>query len=81
VAALQAAREQAFSACRARMPVEPPVPYPEDTLSYLANVYNQKAAAFYARHGVQAHRRRLREPRRAGRGEPDDHQALRALEP
>jgi putative protease len=29
------------------------VPYPEDTLSYLANVYNQKAAAFYARHGVK----------------------------
>ena len=37
---------------RAR-PVEPPVPYPEATLSYLANVYNAKAAAFYARHGVQ----------------------------
>ncbi|MFY7857768.1 MAG: collagenase-like protease, partial [Rubrivivax sp.] len=32
---------------------EPPVPYPEDTLSYLANVYNQRAAQFYARHGVK----------------------------
>jgi putative protease len=29
------------------------VPYPEDTLSYLANVHNQRAAAFYARHGVK----------------------------
>jgi hypothetical protein len=33
--------------------VEPPAPYPEDTLSYLANVYNGQAAAFYARHGVK----------------------------
>jgi hypothetical protein len=37
----------------ARRAVEPPVPYPEDTLSYLANVYNQQAADFYARHGVK----------------------------
>ena len=29
------------------------MPYPEDTLSYLANVYNQKARDFYARHGVK----------------------------
>jgi 23S rRNA 5-hydroxycytidine C2501 synthase len=34
-------------------PVQPPVDYPEPSLSYLANVYNTKAAAFYARHGVQ----------------------------
>ncbi len=27
--------------------------YPEDTLSYLANVFNQAAHAFYARHGVK----------------------------
>ena len=27
--------------------------YPEDTLSYLANVYNQKARAFYQKHGVK----------------------------
>lgn len=32
---------------------EPPTPYPEDTLSYLANVYNHKARDFYAKHGVQ----------------------------
>ncbi len=34
-------------------PVEPPAIYPEDTLSYLANVYNHKARDFYAKHGVQ----------------------------
>ena len=32
--------------------VEPPVPYPQDALSYLANVLNDSARAFYARHGV-----------------------------
>lgn len=34
-------------------PVEPPATYPEDTLSYLANVYNKKARAFYEKHGVK----------------------------
>jgi putative protease len=33
--------------------VEPPVSYPEDTLTYLANVYNDKARGFYAKHGVR----------------------------
>jgi putative protease len=33
--------------------VQPPVPFPEDTLTYLANVHNQKAHAFYAKHGVK----------------------------
>jgi collagenase-like PrtC family protease len=33
--------------------VEPPAIYPEDTLSYLANVYNKKARAFYEKHGVK----------------------------
>jgi 23S rRNA 5-hydroxycytidine C2501 synthase len=42
VAALEAAREQAFERLPRARPVEPPVPYPEDTLSYLANVYNQR---------------------------------------
>ncbi|WP_298232309.1 U32 family peptidase [uncultured Azohydromonas sp.] len=53
VAALEAERE----ACRERLlpaePVSPPVPYPEDTLSYLANVYNRKAHDFYVKHGVK----------------------------
>jgi collagenase-like PrtC family protease len=34
-------------------PVEPPVPFPEDTISYLANVYNQPAHDFYVKHGVK----------------------------
>jgi putative protease len=34
-------------------PVSPPALYPEDTLTYLANVFNDKARAFYARHGVR----------------------------
>ena len=29
------------------------MPYPEDTLSFLGNVFNHKARDFYARHGVQ----------------------------
>jgi putative protease len=32
---------------------EPPAQYPEQSLSYLANVYNQAARDFYARHGVR----------------------------
>ncbi|MDX1915408.1 MAG: U32 family peptidase [Methylophilus sp.] len=36
-----------------RAVVEPPAIYPEDTLSYLANVYNQKARDFYKKHGVK----------------------------
>jgi putative protease len=36
-----------------RPAVEPPTPYPEETLSYLANVYNQAARRFYEKHGVQ----------------------------
>jgi collagenase-like PrtC family protease len=33
--------------------IDPPALYPEDTLTYLANVYNDKARDFYARHGVK----------------------------
>lgn len=53
VAALEAEREACRERLARRAPAEPPVPYPEDTLSYLANVYNQKARDFYARHGVK----------------------------
>jgi putative protease len=53
LAALEAARDAAFERLRPANPVHPPAPYPEDTLSYLANVYNSRAAAFYARHGVK----------------------------
>jgi putative protease len=53
VTALDDARIQALPRLPRAQPVEPPVPYPEDSLSYLANVYNTKAAAFYERHGVK----------------------------
>ncbi len=36
-----------------RPAVEPPAIYPDDSLSYLANVYNKKAHAFYQKHGVK----------------------------
>ncbi|GHT88012.1 protease [Betaproteobacteria bacterium] len=35
------------------LPLDPPTPYPTDTLDYLANVLNASARAFYARHGVK----------------------------
>lgn len=36
-----------------RPAAEPPAIYPEDTLTYLANVYNRQARAFYQKHGVK----------------------------
>jgi putative protease len=51
--ALERARARGFVRLERGQALEPPVPYPEDTLSYLANVYNQKAHDFYARHGVK----------------------------
>jgi collagenase-like PrtC family protease len=53
VAALEAARAAGYKRLPRAQPVEPPVPYPEDTLTYLANVFNQKARDFYAKHGVK----------------------------
>jgi putative protease len=50
---LEAARIKALPPLPRRAAVEPPVPYPETELSYLANVLNQKARDFYHRHGVQ----------------------------
>lgn len=54
------ALEQLEATRLARMPkwvraeaIEPPAQYPETSLSYLANVYNQAARDFYARHGVK----------------------------
>ena len=52
VARLAAARIANWPRPPRKAPLEPPVPYPETSLSYLANVYNDKARAFYARHGV-----------------------------
>ena len=52
VEALDAAREAAYQRPERRAAVEPPVAYPEDSLSYLGNVFNAKARAFYEKHGV-----------------------------
>ncbi len=51
VAALEAVRHQAFE----RLPraAAKPATYPEDSLSYLGNVFNSRARDFYARHGVK----------------------------
>jgi putative protease len=53
VAALEAKRAAAYVRPLRAQPIEPPATYPEDALSYLANVYNHKARDFYAKHGVQ----------------------------
>jgi putative protease len=54
IAGLESARAAAFvTPLPAGTAVQPPAPYPDSALSYLANVYNRRAAAFYARHGVQ----------------------------
>ncbi|WP_418648548.1 peptidase U32 family protein [Thauera butanivorans] len=50
---LEAARLAAHPRPPRAAPVEPPVAYPQDALSYLANVLNDRARAFYARHGVK----------------------------
>ena len=52
VQALDIARLAAYQRPHCKPPIEPPVPYPENSLSYLGNVYNKKARAFYAKHGV-----------------------------
>ncbi len=53
IEALEAARAQAWQRLPRGVPADPPAPYPEDALSYLANVFNQKARDFYTKHGVK----------------------------
>ena len=53
VAAHEAARLAAWDRPPRKAPAEPRAVYPETQLSYLANVYNEKARAFYHKHGVQ----------------------------
>jgi len=53
IAAHEAARLASWERPERAQPVEPPAIYPEAQLSYLANVYNEKARAFYHKHGVQ----------------------------
>ena len=50
---LEAARLAAHTRPPRLAETEPPVPYPDESLSYLANVYNNAARDFYARHGVK----------------------------
>jgi len=53
VAALEAARVAGLPRLLPGEAVQPPVAYPEDSLSYLANVFNHQARNFYAKHGVK----------------------------
>jgi len=53
IASLEAHRDAALQRLPRAAPADPPAVCPDDTLSYLANVYNSQAAAFYARHGVK----------------------------
>lgn len=53
VEALQVQRQRAFVRLPRAQPVQPPVPYPQQHLSYLANVFNRSARAFYEKHGVE----------------------------
>lgn len=50
---LEQVRVASYQRPEKRLPANPPAIYPEDTLSYLANVYNKKARAFYEKHGVK----------------------------
>jgi putative protease len=53
IAAHEAARLASWERPQRDQAVEPPAVYPEAQLSYLANVYNEKARAFYHKHGVK----------------------------
>jgi putative protease len=53
IEALEAERRAALPRLERARPVEPPVPYPAEHLTYLANVFNHKARDFYAKHGVK----------------------------
>jgi putative protease len=53
VEAHEAARLAAWERPERKAPAQPRATYPDTQLSYLANVYNEKARAFYHKHGVQ----------------------------
>ncbi len=53
VESLEAARAAGLARLPRAAPVEPPAPFPEDTLTYLSNVFNHKAHDFYLKHGVK----------------------------
>jgi 23S rRNA 5-hydroxycytidine C2501 synthase len=53
VQALVLARANALQRLPRASAVEPPVPFPDEHMSYLGNVLNHKAHDFYTRHGVK----------------------------
>ncbi len=53
IALLDVAREQARPKGSRKAVSNPPPVYPDTQLSFLANVYNEKARAFYHKYGVQ----------------------------
>jgi putative protease len=53
IAALVAVREAQRPRLPRAAPVEPPVAYPEQALTYLGNVFNTHARGFYKKHGVE----------------------------
>jgi len=50
---LIAARGKSYERPPSKAAAEPPAKYPDETLTFLANVYNQAARNFYALHGVK----------------------------
>jgi len=50
---LEAARRASHPRPPRATPAADPVPYPQDELTYLGNVFNAKARAFYEKHGVR----------------------------
>ena len=50
---LEVARLNSYKRLPRKAPIEPPAQYPEESLSFLANVYNAAARTFYAKHGVK----------------------------
>jgi putative protease len=50
---LEAARLKACIRPMRKAAVVPPASYPEESLTFLANVYNTAAQAFYAKHGIK----------------------------
>ena len=52
-AALEAARVASHPRPPRANPAENPVPYPQEELTYLGNVFNSKARQFYEKHGVK----------------------------
>ena len=53
IAGLVKAREANRPRLPRAMPITPPAAYPEKELTFLGNVFNQRARAFYKKHGVE----------------------------